>query len=488
MYKPDKATTERNAKILRELVRQPDNKLCADCKRNGVHHRSSFFSSLTMHAQTRGGPRGTCEDSLCRCVRGSFPCISAACISAYDVRASTAGWARTSAASSPSISTCGPPSRWRYAHFSAVQPTPSLTPSQSIQKWGNRRANLYWEAHLKSGHVPPDQCVSCSARLPMLTPSYSKMESFIRSKYESRRWAMDGPTPSDPSVLEGTAQSASSGDAVATANAPLFDASAAPSPSPTRATYAPTASLSAPRAASPSVHSPTTFRQNTAHSHSQSRQLLSAAVAGRVQVPSQPPKSQPQPQQQEQPQEQKPADDLFSLDFHAPPVSKPSSPPQPPTKDVKQDILSLFSTAPTPAAPAQSIQPSNAFGQFASAQPSWDALGGVSLAQTHGHTPSQSQAPAQQPVSMRGTTGTGQWGVSSGWTGALPNTTPSANIWGAPAATGTSAFTTTTSTLNTTDIWGGSTAHTNNNGLFAAQPALASKKDDVFGDLWGDFK
>jgi len=30
---------------------------------------------------------------------------------------------------------------------------------QSIQKWGNRRANLYWEAHLKAGHVPPDQYV-----------------------------------------------------------------------------------------------------------------------------------------------------------------------------------------------------------------------------------------------------------------------------------------------------------------------------------------
>lgn len=43
MYKPDKATTERNAKVLRELIRQPDNKLCADCKRNGVHHHFSFF-------------------------------------------------------------------------------------------------------------------------------------------------------------------------------------------------------------------------------------------------------------------------------------------------------------------------------------------------------------------------------------------------------------------------------------------------------------
>ena len=28
---------------------------------------------------------------------------------------------------------------------------------QSMKKWGNRRANLYWEAYLKAGHHPPDQ-------------------------------------------------------------------------------------------------------------------------------------------------------------------------------------------------------------------------------------------------------------------------------------------------------------------------------------------
>jgi hypothetical protein len=31
----DKATTERNARTLRELVKRPDNKICADCKKNG---------------------------------------------------------------------------------------------------------------------------------------------------------------------------------------------------------------------------------------------------------------------------------------------------------------------------------------------------------------------------------------------------------------------------------------------------------------------
>lgn len=55
---------------------------------------------------------------------------------------------------------------------------------QSVLKWGNARANKYWEAKLAPGHVP----------------SEAKIENFIRTKYESKRWVMDGPMP-DPSQL-----------------------------------------------------------------------------------------------------------------------------------------------------------------------------------------------------------------------------------------------------------------------------------------------
>ena len=55
----------------------------------------------------------------------------------------------------------------------------------SVVKWGNLRANAYWEAKLAPGHVPSD----------------SKVENFIRTKYESKRWVMDGPMP-DPSTLD----------------------------------------------------------------------------------------------------------------------------------------------------------------------------------------------------------------------------------------------------------------------------------------------
>ena len=55
---------------------------------------------------------------------------------------------------------------------------------QSMIKWGNTRANKYWEAKLAPGHVPAE----------------AKIENFIRTKYDSKRWAMDGAIPA-PSTL-----------------------------------------------------------------------------------------------------------------------------------------------------------------------------------------------------------------------------------------------------------------------------------------------
>ena len=45
--KQDKATTERHARTLRELLKRPENKACADCKRNGAPHPRSWLSTLT---------------------------------------------------------------------------------------------------------------------------------------------------------------------------------------------------------------------------------------------------------------------------------------------------------------------------------------------------------------------------------------------------------------------------------------------------------
>jgi hypothetical protein len=52
MSRQDKATTDRNAKILRALVKAPDNKVCADCRRNGASS-----STLDRHSALPARPR-----------------------------------------------------------------------------------------------------------------------------------------------------------------------------------------------------------------------------------------------------------------------------------------------------------------------------------------------------------------------------------------------------------------------------------------------
>lgn len=65
---PDKATTERNARTLRELVKQPDNKSCADCRKNGALVNASakpaggLLTDVSL-LQMLDGPLGTCEHS-----------------------------------------------------------------------------------------------------------------------------------------------------------------------------------------------------------------------------------------------------------------------------------------------------------------------------------------------------------------------------------------------------------------------------------------
>jgi len=333
----------------------------------------------------------------------------------------------------------------------------SWTPEQmaSITKWGNHLANLYWEAHLKAGHVPPEH----------------KMESFIRSKYESRRWAREGPVPTDPSVLE-------DGAAPEPAVSPTTTAAAAFSvPTAQRPTHASSPSVGSARGV------PLTNRQPQPH------QLLSTAIAGRTNV-SQATTAQPQPTSSVAAPPAAPAsaaNDLFSLDFHNPtPTAFPSA--QAPKKDAKQDILSLFSTpAPNAANPA-----ANAFGQFASAQPTMqqNVWGG----QQWGATPAAVQ-PAQAPVtSMVGNNGTSMWGASSGWNASPATAQPQSNLWGGATTTmqptqRPSQPAAQPSLFNTNDVWGSSGSTAGGGGdLFGSTLPGMQKKDDVFGDIWGGSK
>lgn len=60
-----------------------------------------------------------------------------------------------------------------------------MLPTISRLLAGSSNSSRYWEAKLAPGHVP----------------SEGKMENFVRTKYEHKRWVMDGGIP-DPSTLD----------------------------------------------------------------------------------------------------------------------------------------------------------------------------------------------------------------------------------------------------------------------------------------------
>ncbi|ESZ89854.1 hypothetical protein SBOR_9760 [Sclerotinia borealis F-4128] len=196
---------------------------------------------------------------------------------------------------------------------------------QSVLKWGNGRANKYWEAKLAPGHVP----------------SEAKIENFIRTKYDSKRWVMDGTMP-DPSTLD------DDGDDdiplglvkekhILERSTSQRTASSSQAPTPIRAP--PQQDLFGDDIGPPPR----------------------ASTAGLVPVRP-PPKSEPAP-----PKQTKPADSLLGLDFfgtEAAPPSRPSSTAPAPgmqsRPDLKQSILSLYASAPRPQVQQQTSQISHA--------------------------------------------------------------------------------------------------------------------------------
>lgn len=263
------------------------------------------------------------------------------------------------------------------------------------------------------------------------------MESFIRSKYESKRWALEGPPPDDPSVLD-------AGGSPATPPT---------QPHPSSEQAAPSLSNSATRSTR------TTTPVSMAVPRQQSHQLLSANYANRLTPPRASPAFLPPPESAPGLQAKSPENDLFSLDFKAP---VPTAPLSEPKKDVKQDILSLFSS--NPVAAASPIQTAPTMPQSLT----W-----------------QGNVPQQQPAatSMIGTSGTGMWGASSGWSGAVPVIPAQPNIWN-PATTTQSQ----SNIFDTNSIWGGSPTNTTTTQQSWAPASTAQKQDEVFGDIWGGFK
>lgn len=130
----DRASNEKNAKVLKALLQKTPNKYCADCKK-----KDARWASWNL---------------------GIFVCIR-----------------------------CSGIHRSLGVHISKVKSVDLDTwvadQVENMVRWGNERANKYWEANLRDKK-----------------PSESNMEAWIRAKYEQKRWAMKGPIP-DPSTLGG---------------------------------------------------------------------------------------------------------------------------------------------------------------------------------------------------------------------------------------------------------------------------------------------
>ncbi|KAL1862675.1 ARF GAP with effector function(s) [Diaporthe australafricana] len=202
---------------------------------------------------------------------------------------------------------------------------------QSVLNWGNARANKYWEAKLAPGHVP----------------SEAKIENFIRTKYELKRWVMDGPMP-DPSTLGTDAD-----DDVPLSIVKEKQTIERKQSLKTHPGHPPAAARPAPQVDLIGGDDPIP-RASTA-----------GPVASKV-----PPKAEPAP-----PKSTSANNSLLGLDFLG---SQPSPPPRPASTtgsggvggqsrpDLKQSILSLYATAPRPQQASHGHSHSGSFGSLAS--------------------------------------------------------------------------------------------------------------------------
>ncbi|KAI9847490.1 MAG: hypothetical protein M1837_002391 [Sclerophora amabilis] len=282
----DRAT--RNQQTLKNLLKLEENKKCADCKKD---NRMTTEFSITW-------PRWASWNL------GVFVCIR-----------------------------CSGIHRGMGTHISKVKSVDldawTDEQLQSVLRWENNDdANGYWEHKLRpedgSKHVPAD----------------SKIENFIRTKYESKRWVMDGGMP-DPA----TARSKRDDDVplnVVQQKAKLERASSArmsstssqpppPSRPPQNVDLFGDEPSPAPR---PNTTEPAVTRQP-------------------------PPKATAAP-----PKQSRPGDSLLGLDFLGSSPAQPAQPGRPvavqppgstgPSRpDLKQSILSLYASAPKPQASSQ---------------------------------------------------------------------------------------------------------------------------------------
>ncbi|CAH7667440.1 putative GTPase activating protein for Arf-domain-containing protein [Phakopsora pachyrhizi] len=389
----NKALNARHAEVLKAMLRRPENKTCADCKKNDPRWASTNL--------------------------GCFMCIR-----------------------------CSGIHRSMGVHITRIKSIDldTWTPEQvsNVQRWGNRRANAYWEAHLRAGHMPPDH----------------KIESFIRSKYESRRWAMEGPIP-EPETLDDDDNDNGSTDR----NQNI--ASQAVAQTITNTTQS--SKGSAPRRPSVSV---TLSKSSAAPPVSTSINLLDGP----------PTSTRNQPAFDLNSSKPAPADGgggggLFDLDFSASSTAAAATATAPAArKDVKNDILSLFSNNSKQNQPPYGVlnqpQAQNNTNNFNGLN---NQFGGLTLSGQASVLSNTSNAFGGFAGAATNNQGTGLgFGTSSNVSnGGMNSFGSSSNPWG----------NSNTSPTQQQDLFGGFVgggSNTNSNGSTANN--INSK--DVFSDIW----
>ncbi|CAK7267618.1 ARF GAP with effector function(s) [Sporothrix epigloea] len=332
---------------------------------------------------------------------------------------------------------------------------------QSILSWGNGRANKYWEAKLAQGHVP----------------SESKIENFIRTKYELKRWVMDGPIP-DPSTLDADGdddvplnivkekQSIDRKESIrkGTAEKPGHGAAALLGTS---------SSTPKSRPAAPAVD---LFGGSFDDAPTSSTPTPRASTAGPTGAPLAPPKGSIAPPKTASATK----DSLLGLDFFG--NAQPAAPARPSSTagsaqsrpDLKQSILSLYATA--PRVQQQQQQPQQQQHSFS------DAFGSLSFSNT---TPAATKSPKPADAFS----GLSNFMGSSTRTpsAATPSSSSAFGGLGGGSFFDTKPAASVTSPQNKPAIpssIGGFDAFSSSPSPFAAKPAAAAPASNPFGDLF----
>ncbi|GJJ73076.1 stromal membrane-associated protein [Entomortierella parvispora] len=131
----DKTSNDKHTRILKALLQKPGNKYCVDCRK-----KDPRWASFNL---------------------GCFMCIR-----------------------------CSGVHRSMGTHISKVKSVDldswTVDQVENMIKWGNEKANMYWEARLPENSIPNENT--------------SGIDPWIRTKYEHKQFARKGPFP-DPSEL-----------------------------------------------------------------------------------------------------------------------------------------------------------------------------------------------------------------------------------------------------------------------------------------------